>query len=48
MLQRLGVETVIGADHFKDSISQGVPAFCQRYPGALTERTISQDTANWG
>ena len=31
MLQRMGVEAAIGADHFNDSITQGVQAFCQRH-----------------
>jgi high affinity sulfate transporter 1 len=30
MLQRQGVEAAIGADHFFDSITQGVQAFCRR------------------
>jgi high affinity sulfate transporter 1 len=30
MLQRLGVEAAIGVDHFNDSITQGVQAFCRR------------------
>lgn len=29
MLQRMGVEAAIGADHFYDSITQGVQAFCR-------------------
>jgi anti-anti-sigma regulatory factor len=34
MLQRLGVEAAIGADHFNDSITQGVQDFCRRRHGS--------------
>jgi high affinity sulfate transporter 1 len=33
MLQRMGVEAAIGADHFYDSITQGVQAFRRRHQG---------------
>ena len=31
MLRRMGVEAAIGGDHFNDSITQGVQAFCRRH-----------------
>jgi anti-anti-sigma factor len=31
MLEGLGVEAAIGVDHFNDSITQGVQAFCRRH-----------------